>query len=146
MRVHLGSNIIEDCDAALVVNGTEVFRLRHRESDGRLVCDFDVRDKLSSRIAKVSKNNVVYAADGYEVHQLPRESFIQDSSGNVLARVEEIGQSEIKITGEFWIDGYHVSISDTDLVSGGVTMSGNLIQGFGKAISIEPNSFSIGIR
>jgi len=144
MRVNLGSNIIVNCAAVLFINGTEVFRLRHRDSDGRLICDFDVRGKEDSRIAKVSKNNVVYAADGYEVHNLPRESYIQDSNGNVIARVQEIGQDEIKITGEFWVAGYQVSISDDALVSGGITMSGNYMSGFGKAISIEPNSFSIG--
>lgn len=145
MKVNLGSNIIENCDAALVVNGTEVFRLRHRNSDGRLICDLDVRDKNGTRIAKVAKNNVMYAADGYEVHHLPRESYIQDSVGNILARVQEIGNDEIKITGEFWVDGHQVLISDDALVSGGITMSGNTVRGFGKAISIEPNSFSIGI-
>lgn len=43
MKVNLGSNIITDCEAVLVVNGSEVFRLRERDSDGRLICDFDVR-------------------------------------------------------------------------------------------------------
>jgi hypothetical protein len=111
-----------------------------------LVCDFDIRDKNGNRIAKVAKNNVVYAADGYEVHHLPRESYIQDSNGNILARVQEIGEDEIRITGEFWVDGHRVLISDDTLVSGGITMAGNTIRGFGKAISIEPNSFSIGTK
>jgi hypothetical protein len=87
MKVILGSNIIENCDAALIVNETEVFRLRSRYKDGRLVCDFDLRDKNGTRIAKISKNNVVYAAEGYKVHNFPRESYIQDSNGNILARV-----------------------------------------------------------
>ena len=146
MKVILGNNIIENCNAALIVNGTEVFRLRYRDKDGRLICDFDVRDKNGTRIAKIAKNNVVYAADGYEVHNLPRESYIQDSGGNILARVQEIGDDEIKITGEFWVDKHQVLISDDALMSGGVRMSGNTIRGFGKAISIEPNSISIGTR
>jgi hypothetical protein len=145
MKVNLGSNIIDNCDAALVVNGTEVFWLRNRESDGRLISDFDVRDKSGNRIAKVSKNNVVYNAEGYEVHHLPRESFIRDSKGRILIRVQEIGIDEIRISGEFWIDGYQVLITDNSLISGGITMSGNIVRGFGKAISIEPNRFSIGV-
>lgn len=146
MKVILGSNIINNCDAALVVNGTEVFRLRERQSDGRLICDFDLRDKDENRIAKIAKNKVVYAADGYEIHDLPKESYVKDSNGNILARVQETGLDEITITGDFWIDGHHVIVSDGSLVSGGITMSGNVVSGFGKAISIAPNSFSIGAR
>lgn len=144
MKVNLGSNKIIECAAALVVNGVEVFRLRHRESDGKLICDFDLRDETGNRLAKVAKNNVVYAADGHEVHHLPRESYVQDPNGNIIARVQEVSGDEIKITGDFWIDGHHVLISDDALVSGGITMSGNTVRGFGKAISIEPNSFAIG--
>ena len=145
MNVILGNNTIENCDAALVVNGTEVFRLRSRDSDGTLICDFDVRDRDGARIAKIAKNNVVYKANGCEVHNLPKESYIQDANGKVLARVQEIGIYEIRITGEFWVDGHHVLISDDALVSDGFILSGNTISGFGKAISIEPNSFSIGM-
>lgn len=144
MKVNLGSNIINDCDAALVVNGIEVFRLRERSSDGRLICDFDLRKEKGDRIAKIAKNRVTYAADGYEMHDLPKECHVKDPKGKIVARVQETGHDEITITGDFWIDGHHVVISDSSLVSGGITMSGNVISGFGKAISIKPNSFSIG--
>ncbi len=36
MNVLLGSNVINDCDAALYVNGKEVFRLREGVNDGQL--------------------------------------------------------------------------------------------------------------
>ena len=146
MKVLLGSNVIEDCDAALVVNGAEVFRLRERMGDGRLVCDFDVRDKSGNRLARVAKNNVVYAAQGYKVQNLPSESFVADADGKVIARVQEVSPDTIKITGEFWIEGHHVLITDDSLVSGGVTMSGNVISGSGKAIAISPNSVMIGLK
>ena len=146
MRVLLGSNVIENCDAALIVNGTEVFRLRERTGDGRLVCDFDVRDKSGNRLAKVAKNNVVYAAEGFQVKNLSRESVITDASGNIIARVEEVALNTIKIIGEFWIKSHRVFITDESMVSGGVTISGNLISGFGKAITIDPNNVTIGFR
>lgn len=144
MNVNLGSNIINDCDAALVVNDVEVFRLRERSSDGRLICDFDLRAENGDRIAKIAKNRVAYAAEGYQVHDLPKECYVEDQNGNIVARVQETGHDEITVTGDFWIDGHHVLISDNALVSGGVTISGNVISGFGKAISIKPNSFAIG--
>lgn len=144
MRVNLGSNIINDCDAALVVNGTEVFRLRERGSAGRLICDFDIRDENGGRIAKIAKNRVVHAAEGYQMHDLPKECYVEGPDGAIIARVQETGHDEIAITGDFWIEGHHVVVSSGALVSGGVTMSGNVISGFGKAIAIESNSFSIG--
>ena len=144
MRVNLGSNIINNCDAALVVNGVEVFRFRERNSDGRLVCDFDIRNKDGERIAKISKDRVAHIADGYKMHDLPNQCYVEDSNGNIIARVQDTGQSELAITGDFWIEGHHVVISETSLVSGGITMSDNVINGFGKAISISPNNFMIG--
>jgi len=144
MMVNLGSNIINDCDAALIVNGTEVFRLRERASDGRLICDFDLRNENGDRIAKIAKDRVVHAAEGYRMHDLPKECYVEDQNGKVVARVQETGHDEITVTGDFWIEGHHVLITNDALVSGGVTMSGNIINGFGKAISIDPNSFSIG--
>jgi hypothetical protein len=144
MKVLLGSNTINDCDAALVVNNEEVFRLRERLGDGRLVCDFDVRDQSGNRLAKIAKNNVVHAAEGYSVKNLERESYIEGPSGEIVAKVEEIAMDVIKVTGTFSIDHHTVVITDESLVSGGMTMSGNVISGFKKAIAINPNSFAIG--
>ena len=146
MKITLGNNIIEDCDGVLLVNEVEVFRLRHRGSDGTLICDFDVRDKKGNRIAKISKNNVVFCAPGYLVNNLPKESNITDQNGNFIARVQEVGSDEIKITGEFWIDGFQVLITDKLMDFSGTTFSGCVISGFGKAISISPNNLMIGIR
>ncbi len=144
MNVNLGSNIINNCDAALVVNSVEVFRFRERSSDGRLVCDFDIRDKNGDRIAKIAKDRVAFVADGFKMHDLPKECYVEDSNGNIFARAKETGHDELTITGDFWINGHHVIITEDKLVSGGITMSGNIISGFGKAISIGPNNFAIG--
>ena len=113
-------------------------------SDGRLACDFDVRDAEGNRLAKVAKNNVVHAAEGYEVINLARESYIKDQKGELVAKVEEIELDTIRITGRFCIGGHSVLIDENKLVSGGITMTGNTISGFNKAIAINPNSFSIG--
>jgi hypothetical protein len=144
MKVLLGSNTINNCDAALVVNNEEVFRLRERLGDGRLVCDFDVRDQSGNRLAKIAKNNVVHAAEGYSVKNLERESYIEGPGGEIVAKVEEIAMDVIKVTGTFCIDHHTVVITDESLVSGGMTMSGNIISGFKKAIAINPGSFAIG--
>jgi len=144
MKVLLGSNVIDDCDAALVVNGTEVFRLRERMGNERLACDFDVRDKAGNRLVKVAKNNVVFAAQGYGVKNLARESSVVDPNGKVIARVEETGLNTVKISGEFWIGSYHVVITDQALILGGYILSGKTLSGCGKAISLAPGSMIIG--
>ena len=145
MKVLLGTNEITDCRAVLIVNGVEVFRLRERDKDGRLIVDFDIRDSDGNRLAKVAKNNVVHSADGYSVkHGACESAVISPDSSTPIARVEELSENTVRITGEFWIKGHHVSITEAALVSGGKTMSGNRISGFGAAIKIDPGSFSIG--
>ena len=144
-NLYLGSNLIKDCDAALVVNGVEVFRLRERTGDGRLVVDFDLRDSTGQRIAKIAKNNVVFAADGFDSINEASRSFVRDKrSSNTVALVEELPDGSVRVTGNFWIEGYHVLITEDDLVAGGLTFTANIIQGFGKAIVLGPNSTGIG--
>ena len=108
------------------------------------MCDFDLWDQDGNRLAKVAKNNIVHAASGCKVQNLARESSISDPAGEVVAGVQETALDTVKITGDFWVKGFHVSITDNELVSGGVTMKGNLIKGFKKAISINPGSLTIG--
>ena len=144
MKIHLGNNIITDCDSALVVNGTEVFRFHRRHHDDRLVCDFDVRDADGNRIARVASDRVVYVAEGYTMHDLPRECYIEAPGGHIIARVRETGPDELTITGEFWIDGHRVLITEEAIHSNGISISGNTIVGYGKAISLDPHSATIG--
>ncbi len=144
MRVLLGNNAIDNCDAAVVVNGIEVFRLRERAADERLVCDFDVRDKAGRLLAQVAKNSVVMAAQGYKVENSARESSVIGPSGRVIARVEEVERNTVKITGEFWIGSYHVVITDQALTLGGCTLSGRTFSACGKAIILGPGSATVG--
>ena len=62
----LGNNDITNCEAALVIEGEEVFRVR--EDEGRLLVDCDVFDPEDRRVAKVVRNTVVYAAPGFRAH------------------------------------------------------------------------------
>jgi len=141
----LGSNIIHNCDAALVVNGVEVFRLRERSGDGQLVADFDVRDEQGDLIAKVAKNNVVYGRPGMRVNHGPKFTEVLDpTTGTTYARAEEVSTNTIRITGTFTIDGYTIVATQAALKIGGITMSGNIIQGSRRAIVLQQGNFSIG--
>jgi hypothetical protein len=146
MNVLLGSNLIEDCDAALYVNGAEVFRFREGAVDGQLICDFDVRDINNNRIARIAKNQVVHVAQGFTYEAKADSSAVRGKSGEVIARIDRLDPNTLKISGTFHVDGHTIVVTDQSLQSGGVTMSGNVISGFGKAIAIDKGSFAIGSR
>ncbi len=42
------------------------------------------------------------------------------------------------------MNAYHVEVTDKMLRAGGVTLKGNKIEGFGKAIVLKKGSFAIG--
>ena len=146
MNVLLGSNLINNCDSALVVNGEEVFRFREGQSNDQLLCDFDLTNQGGQRIAKVAKNQVVHVAAGYTYQSTGNRAEIHDGNGTVVASVERLDANTLKLNGTFHVKGHTVVITDQALQSAGVTMSGNVISGFGKAISLEPGSFAIGSR
>ena len=144
--VILGSNRIEDCDAALIVEGVEVFRLRERTKDGHLVVDFDLHDASGNRIAKVAKNYVAYAAPGYKFQNRTGVSEVTEvATGRSIARVEEISPDVVAISGTFNVKGYVVEAHPDRLVVGGVTMIGNRISGSGKAIELRRGTSGIGV-
>ena len=146
MNVLLGSNLIKDCDAALFVNGAEVFRFREGAADGQLICDFDVRDVTNNRIARIAKNQVVHVAQGFTYEAKANYSAVHSNGGEVIAKIERVDTNTLKIMGTFHVDGHTIVVTDQSLQSGGVTMSGNVISGFGKAIAIDKGSFAIGSR
>ena len=103
--LYLGDNEITDCQQALVVEGTEVFRLRDRTHDDQLVVDFDVRNQAGARLAKIAKNHVVYIAEHVESRSRPKLYEIV-SRGDVLASVEGgvVGaQLDSRDQGKLWM-------------------------------------------
>jgi hypothetical protein len=144
--VILGDNVIIDCDAALILEGEEVFRLRERDGDGHLVVDFDLRAPDGSRIAKVAKNYVAYVAPGYEYRNCKGVAeVVERATGRVVARVEERARDTVAVTGTFNVNGYRVDITENGLRAGGVEISRNDIRGFRRAISLRRGSFTIGM-
>lgn len=143
MNVFLGSNEINDCVATLIVNGEEVFRFREGSADDQLVCDFDVRDKNGRILAQISKNNIMHVASGFVVEHQVKAFSIKDQHGEIIAHVEKIEKDSIKIQGTFCVNGHEVVINSNTLISGGLTMVDNVVDGFKKAIVIEPYSFAL---
>ena len=141
----LGNNTIQDCEQALLVEGEEVFRLRERQHDGQLVVDFDLRDENDQRLAKISKNHVVYCADDLEPRSRPgRYEVAHKDTGAVLAVVEELGPSRIRLTGTFYVKGWRVEATESGVRSGDDTISDNTIRGCRAAIVVGRSTVGIG--
>lgn len=71
---------------------------------------------------------------------------VEDATGKQIARVEELSPGKVKVAGFFSVKGYEVEITDNGLKAGNVTISGNIIQGLGKAIELKRGSCAIGVR
>lgn len=140
----LGTNTIEDCDAAIVADGVEIFRFRNRDNDGKLVVDFDVRGSDGKLLFKIAKNQIVSNPSNYEYHSLPDESYVTDSDGKKVVHVIEHTSGHIEVIGDFYVGNHHISITKDALSMGGVLMTGNKISGFNKAIVLNSGSFAIG--
>lgn len=131
----LGNNEIADCDTALVVEGEEVFRLRERLHDGQLVVDFDLRDEDDRRVAKISKNHVVYCAPHFEPRSQPgKYEVVRSDTGEAVATVEELSPGTLRLTGTFCVKGWKVFASLSGIQVAGITLSGNKIIGSRRAI------------
>lgn len=128
------------------VEGKEVFRLRERSHDEQLVVDFLVLDKDGNKLAVIAKNNVVHAAAGFKFVNEPRCSSVVDQAGKVYARVREDETTGIlSIVGDFWIEGFHIVVSAKELALGGASLSGNVIEGMGKALALTKGKIQIGL-
>ena len=141
--LYLGDNEITDCQQALVVEGTEVFRLRERTHDDQLVVDFDVRNQAGARLAKIAKNHVVYIAEHVESRSRPKLYEIV-SRGDVLASVEEVSPTTVRVMGRFWVDGLEVVITKSGLRVGSKRISGCQFFGSRKAIVLTKDTITLG--
>lgn len=141
------NNRVVDCDTSLVVESEEVFRLREHQRNGNLVVDFDLRAPDGTRIAKIVKNYVVYAAPGYEFrNRSGRSEVVETETGKVIASVDEVDANTISVIGTFHARGYTVEATPEALIlPGGNILTGNLVQGFKKAIELKTGGFGIGV-
>ena len=141
----LGNNDISNCDAALVIEGVEVFRLR--EDEGILLIDCDVLNPKDERVAKIVRNTPIVVAEGFRAHIKPGEppEVIHEATGRVIARFERKGPRTIKITGVFCVNGFCVYLDEIGLRTNDPwLLSNNGISGFGTAISMRRGQMGIG--
>jgi hypothetical protein len=140
----LGNNDITNCDAALVIEGEEVFRLR--EDEGVLLVNCDVSNAVGERVAKIVRNTPIVVAP-FRAHVRPGEptEVTHEGTGRVIARFERKGPREIKITGIFCVKGFCVYLDEAGLHTNDPwEIPNNGFSGLGTAISLRRGQMRIG--
>jgi hypothetical protein len=133
--VVLGNFEITNCKAVLIVDGIEIFRLRERAGDGQLVADFEIRNQNNKLLFKFAKNNVVHAKKGYKIINKPYSSeVINEVTGRIKAKAEEIAPCKIRITGTFNINNFNIVMTDDFLEINTNRFYGGGVVGCGKGI------------
>jgi len=128
---------VVDCQAALVVDGAEVFRLRDRDRDGKLIVDFDIREPGGQRIAEVSKNYVANAGPAHEYrNRTGMAEIVERATGRRVVRVQELGLRHVRVLGTLWIGNLRVDIGESAIVVGDSSMSDIVMRGGGTAVTI----------
>lgn len=141
MNIILGSNTAKDCEAVLVIVDKEMVRVRE-SAEGALLCDFDVSDESGKRLAKIVKNQVVYAAQGFSFRSQSNGGEVVSPTGEVIASALREGDA-IRLTGQFFNEGRFVRATATDLHVGGTRYRGSLTVG-GRAFVVDADSSSLG--
>ena len=128
----LGTNQISNCGAALIIDGVDVFRLRSSETDSQLLVDFDIHGQDGTRLIRVAKNQIVYAAPGYAVSATAASCEVTAPSGEIVAKVVRLAPTWLKLNGIFWSHGTRLAITDEHMqVNDFPPMTGNQSSGNG---------------
>ena len=110
--LQLGTNQISNCGAALIIDGVDVFRLRSSETDSQILVDFDIYGQDGARLARVAKNQVVFAAPGYTSSATATSCEVTAPSGEIVAKVVRLAPNWLKLNGVFWSHGSRLAITD----------------------------------
>ena len=102
--LRLGPCLLDNTSGVLVLEGAEIFRLRHRGDDGHIVIDLDLRGPGGSPIAKIARNQPQHLASGCAWHaEGGLLSLDREPDGAGLVSIAAEGPRSVAITGEFWV-------------------------------------------
>jgi hypothetical protein len=141
-EIKLGSNSVSDSSGVIVIDGAEVVGLE-LGTDGRPLLHVDVYGPGGKHIAKLWRNSWVFGnrEDFVMTRTADHVSMTEKATGRVIvdARLAQHGKPTVAVTAAdlYGPKGLHVNIdADGTLHAGGVSLSGNTINGFGKAIVV----------
>ncbi len=149
MEINIGSNIIRNASGVLRVYGTDQIHLEIGEHDQQLLLTMDVYDAQGNHAAKLRRNAWAFNnADRYQVTTQPSSLTLSDrTTGEVLVAAQVVDRGRVEVSqGHFYTPGGHhlIEITPSFLRVAGVTMTRNVIDGFGQAIDISSGGIGIG--
>lgn len=136
--LQLGPCLLENTSGVLVLEGLEVFRLRHRGDDGHIAVDLDLRGAGGVPIAKIARNQPLHVAPGYAWHTDGGILRIaRADAGADLVRIAAEGPRGIALTGEFWAGAVCLRATPETLTLDGVPLPIAALYGPGTALLLR---------
>lgn len=107
----LGPCAIGNTSGVIVLEGLEIFRLRHRGEDGHIAVNMDLRARDGKPLAKIERNSPLLLAPGLSFAAEGPAVRIADASGALLASATADGDS-LRLTGDFFSGGLRLRITN----------------------------------
>jgi hypothetical protein len=138
----LGGNYYLNVERLVDYEGSSLFTVKRRESDGLLGIDFDVYDAKRKKVATVRHGTVVAGdTQNYEITHDPHHYTVKEkNSGRIVCdirRRDAAEEADIEISVDlFTPDGFHFQADPNKTNIGGIQMSGNIVDGCQVGIKI----------
>ena len=130
----LGNCALGNTSGVLVIEGVEVFRLRHRGDDGHIAIDLDLRAP-EGQLAKIDRNKALALASGLALEVNGGEVAVA-RQGEAIARAT-LQDHAIRLTGDFFANGLRVSVTSDSLAIDGKPVTSTRLYGPGTAVLIR---------
>jgi hypothetical protein len=133
----LGPCAIGNTSGVIVLEGVEVFRLRHRGEDGHIAVNMDIRGPDGRQLAKIERNSPLHLAPGLSFAADGPSLRLNDASGAPIVTATAEGSDVIRLTGDFHANGLHLHIASDSLTIGGEPVAATRLYGPGTAVLIR---------
>ena len=131
----LGNCALGNTSGVLVIEGVEVFRLRHHGDDGHIAIDLDLRSP-QGQLAKLNRNRPLALAPGVTLETNGDDVAVL-REGQPLARVTLQDGKALRLTGEFFANGLRVGVTHDLLTIDGTMVAATRLYGPGTAVLIR---------
>ena len=133
----LGPCAIGNTSGVIVLEGVEVFRLRHRGEDGHIAVNLDVRGPDGKQLAKIERNSPQHLAPGLAFATEGPSLRLAGAAGAIIASATAEGSDGIRLAGDFHANGLHLHIASDALTIGGQPFMTARLYGPGAAVLIR---------
>ena len=133
----LGPCAIGNTSGVIVLEGVELFRLRHRGENGHIAVNIDMRGADGKQLAKIERNSPLHLAPGLTLAAEGPSLRLTDAAGATIASATAEGSDALRLTGNFHANGLHLHIASDTLAIGGQSVTTARLYGPGTAVLIR---------